>query len=244
MSERKQLGGPMAQRPLHIIYILDCSSSMNEDGKIQMLNTGIRETIPAIIDKSKENANVEVLVRVIKFSNGAQWHIADPTPIEDFIWEDLTANGVTEMGKAFSMVAEQLETPPMESRMLPPVLLLISDGMPTDDYKIGLKELMDKKWGQKSVRLSIGIGSGDKVDYSVLKRFNGGEIDPFKVEEPEKIKEYIKLSSTIALTKSMSTKEIHLPSDDSEDISSSDVEIPSASDNNSKSSSFDDELDF
>jgi len=55
-----------------------------------------------------------------------------------FEWTDLTADGVTDMGKALRLVADQLKIPPMTDG-LPPVLVLISDGQPTDDFNGGLK---------------------------------------------------------------------------------------------------------
>ena len=105
-----------------------------------------------------DNPNAQVLVRAVKFSNGAQWHISQPTPVADFAWNDLPAEGETDMGKALSLVAEQLKMPPMSERALPPVLVLISDGQPTDDFDKGLKDLLDQPWGKKAVRIAISIG--------------------------------------------------------------------------------------
>jgi uncharacterized protein YegL len=114
---------------------------MQEDGKIQALNTAIREAIPHMQNVADDNPNAQVLVRAVKFSNGAQWHISQPTPVADFTWQDISADGETDMGKALALVAEQLKMPLMSDRGLPPVLVLISDGQPTDDYDSGLKAL-------------------------------------------------------------------------------------------------------
>lgn len=43
-------GGPMASRPVHFFWILDCSLSMTMDGKIGELNSAIREALPAMRD--------------------------------------------------------------------------------------------------------------------------------------------------------------------------------------------------
>ncbi|MCD6285559.1 MAG: tellurium resistance protein [Anaerolineae bacterium] len=171
---------------------------MKTDGKIQALNVAIHEAIPHMQKVGAENPNAQVLVRAIKFSNGAQWHISQPTPVEDFKWEDLQADGVTDMGKALSMVAEQLKIPPMTDRALPPVLVLISDGQPTDSFESGLKELMDQPWGKKAVRIAIAIGSD--ADYDVLQKFIGHvEIKPLQANNPESLVNYIKWVSTAVL---------------------------------------------
>ncbi|MGC9469178.1 MAG: vWA domain-containing protein [Anaerolineae bacterium] len=194
----KRPGGELATRPLHFIWIADCSGSMKTDGKIQALNVAIREAIPHMQKVASENPNAQVLVRAIKFSSGAQWHISQPTPVEDFKWEDLQADGVTDMGKALSMVADQLKIPPMTDRALPPVLVLISDGQPTDNFEKGLKELMEQPWGKKAVRISIAIGSD--ADYDVLQKFIGHpEIKPLQANNPEALVNYIKWVSTAVL---------------------------------------------
>ena len=191
-------GGELATRPLHFIWMADCSGSMAVDGKIQSLNTAIKEAIPNMQAVADENPNAQVLVRAIKFSSGAQWHVSQPTEVADFRWEDLTAEGVTDMGKALTMVADQLRIPPMTERALPPVLVLISDGQPTDDYTSGLKALMDEPWGRKAVRIAIAIG--EDADTEVLQRFIGNpELKPLQANNPEALVKYIKWVSTAVL---------------------------------------------
>ena len=77
-------GGELSTRPIHFIFIADCSSSMAGD-KISSLNTAIREAIPHMQTVAGENPNAEVLVRAVKFSDGAQWHISQPTKIDQEI---------------------------------------------------------------------------------------------------------------------------------------------------------------
>jgi|YelNatPaOPRAMG01_1025707.scaffolds.fasta_scaffold96175_1 uncharacterized protein YegL len=197
-SEVRRPGGAIASRPLHFIWIVDCSGSMGYDGKIQSLNAAIRESIPHMKKMAEENPNAQVLVRAVKFSNGAEWHIAQPTPVEQFEWIDLEAGGETDMGKAFRLVAEQLKIPPMSERALPPVLVLVSDGQPTDDYASGLKVLLELPWGKKAVKIAIAIG-GD-ANHEVLQRFiNNPEIKPLQADNPEALKRYIRWTSTAVL---------------------------------------------
>jgi uncharacterized protein YegL len=164
-------GGPLSSRPLHFIWLTDGSGSMSGGGKIQSLNTAIREALPNMRRVARENPNAQVLVRVLTFSDGARWVVAEPTPVESFAWRDLTAGGVTDLGMALSMVAEVLRVPPMSSRALQPVLTLLSDGHPTDDWERGLRELLQQPWGAKSIRIAIAIGRD--ADHEVLQRFIG-----------------------------------------------------------------------
>ena len=190
-------GGPLARRPLHFIWIADCSGSMGGK-KIQSLNFAIKNALPAMQDAAAENPNAEVMVRAVKFSSGARWHVANPVPVAQFMWDDLEADGVTDMGKALQLVAAQLDQTIMPQRALPPVLVLLSDGQPTDDVSAGLRALMDQPWGQKAVRIAIAIG--DDAKKSVLQRFIGHpELEPLLANNAESLVKFIKWVSTVVL---------------------------------------------
>ena len=55
-------GGAYAGRPLNIIWMLDCSGSMAEGGKIEALNNAIREVIPAMRKAAEGNPEVQFFV--------------------------------------------------------------------------------------------------------------------------------------------------------------------------------------
>ena len=191
-------GGELATRPLHFIWLADCSGSMGSDGKIQALNNAIREALPHMQRVGDENPNAQVLVRAAKFASGAHWHLGALTPVADFKWVDLQAGGHTDMGKALSLVAGELKMPPMTDRALPPVLVLVSDGQPTDDFGMGLKALLDEPWGKKAVRIAIAIG--EDADHDVLQKFIGHpELKPLQANNPEALVNCIKWVSTAVL---------------------------------------------
>lgn len=190
-------GGELSARPLNFIWVCDCSGSMQGD-KIQQLNFAIREAIPHMRKVADDNPHAQVMVRAIKFSTGAQWHIKEPTPIDVFEWKDLIVKGRTDLGEAFKLLTDCLRMPPMPERALPPVLALISDGRPTDSYKRVLKELLDLPWGKKAVRIAIAIGKDAK--HSVLQEFiNHVELKPLQANNPEALVRYIRWTSTVVL---------------------------------------------
>lgn len=195
---RNRPGGKLATRPLHFIWILDASGSMAIDGKIQALNNAIRETIPHMRQVADENPNARVLVRALRFANGASWHVSTPTSVDKFEWNDLESQGVTDMGRALEMVADELRIPPMTDRALPPVLVLISDGQPTDDMARGLHALMQQPWGKKAVRVAIAIG--EDADLDILQQFIGNpDVRPLHANNPEALVRSIKFVSTAVL---------------------------------------------
>ena len=190
-------GGRLATRPLHFIWLADCSGSMAADGKIQALNNAIRETIPHLRDVAAENPFAEMLVRAVSFSTGAQWHIDEAVPVEQLLWKDLSAHGYTDLGDALQMLARELRMPPMPERALPPAIVLISDGQPTDDWEDGLEALLAEPWGERAIRIAVAIGRD--ADLSVLERFIGrDELQPVTANNPEQLAQLIRWASTVA----------------------------------------------
>lgn len=190
-------GGEISTRPLHFFWIVDCSGSMQGE-KIQSLNIAVREAIPEMRRVAADNVNAQLLVRVLQFSSGAQWKVATPVSVDQFNWTDLTANGVTDMGAALRELAKQLRMPPMPERALPPVLALLSDGQPTDDFNGGLKELLDLPWGKKAVRIAIAVGQD--CDRDVLQKFiSNPEMHPLEANSPEALVKQIKWVSTVVV---------------------------------------------
>lgn len=191
-------GGTLARRELHFLWLLDVSGSMNTDGKIQALNVAIRESIPQLQAAARDNPNVDVRVRAIVFSNGARWHIEQPTPVADLRWTDATAGGHTDMAAAFRLAAQALATPPMPERAVSPAIVLVTDGHHTDDFEAGLAELLATRWGREAVRLAVAIGRD--VNLAALQAFIGNDaLRPMTADNPEALVQQIRWLSRSAV---------------------------------------------
>lgn len=188
-------GGELASRPLHFFWVVDCSGSMHGE-KIATVNNAVQECIKPMQDAADENPNAQLYIRTLKFSQGAEWVTVDPVPVEDFAWDDLSAFGITDMGKAFELLAAQLTIPPMSDRALPPVIVLMSDGQPTDDYRKPLENLLKLPWGRKAVRIAISIGQD--ADDDVLAEFTGNRELVLKAGNAQDLTRMIKWASTVA----------------------------------------------
>ena len=157
MEVLQRPGGELATRPIHFFWVVDCSGSMYGE-KIGIVNNTIQECIPEMRSAADNNPNAQLLIRALQFSSGASWITSSPVPVEDYGWEDMEAIGLTELGKAFDLLAAQLSIPPMPERALPPVIVLLSDGQPTDDYKKSMEKLKKLPWFRKAVKIAISIG--------------------------------------------------------------------------------------
>lgn len=189
----KRPGAELANRPLHFIWAVDCSGSMYGE-KIGVVNHAIQECIPEMADAASENPNAKLLVRTLQFSTGASWVTSAPVQVEDFAWDDLEADGVTDMGKAFELLSAQLAVEQIGERALPPVIVLLSDGQPTDDYKKSLEKMKQLPWGKKAVKIAISIGQD--ADDEVLEEFTGNRELVLQANNAPSLAKMIKWAST------------------------------------------------
>src|SRR5580658_7775272 len=174
-------GGGVARRPLHVILLADCSGSMT-GAKIQALNFAIGDMLQhfAIWEREQEK---RILVRAVAFADEPRWHIRDPTPATSMRWKELAAvdKGHTFMAPAFRMVGEAL-TADQASRGLRPVLVLITDGLPTDqpaDFDAGLQALLSVPAARDAMRIAVAIGNAARSD--ALAKFIGNSSLPVLV---------------------------------------------------------------
>lgn len=186
-------GGELASRPLHFFWVVDCSGSMWGE-KIGVVNNAIQSVLPEMMDEAADNPNAQLMVRTLKFSTGASWVTENPVKVEDYTWEDLEAGGVTDLGKAFELLAGQLDVKQMGDRALPPVIVLLSDGQPTDDYKKSLAKFQKLPWAKKAVKIAISIGQD--ADDDVLLEFTGNRELVLQANNAKMLAKMIKWAST------------------------------------------------
>jgi uncharacterized protein YegL len=225
------LVGEVAKRNLHFFWLIDNSGSMYGQ-KIATLNTAVNEAVEAVKNALAAHSEINILMSAIKFSNDASWHIGpEPVQIEDFKWQDLSADGCTATSQAINLLCEELDVEKMSRRAVPPVCILVSDGFCTDspeEYQAAIDRLNRLPWGKKAVRLVIAIGQDSEYDEAELLKFtNHKEIGVLKAETPEELVNYIKWASTTAsLSASMSKS--RTDSTISEDAEGSNVILASA----------------
>jgi uncharacterized protein YegL len=206
-------GGRMASRPLHFIWLADGSGSMRVEGKIQALNQAIREAIPHMRATARDNPHATVFVNAIRFADEARWMGEKLTPVSEFRWQDIEAGGATALGEALAMAGDALQPPLMTDRALPPVLALLTDGLPTDDFQAGIDHLLSKPWGRQALRVVVAIGedSASNEARKIFRAFMANDaLRPFHANNPEVLAEQIRWVST-AVLQSVSSPAGHSP---------------------------------
>ena len=82
----------------------------------------------------------------------------------------------------------------MPERALPPVVVMLSDGQPTDDYKQSLANLQKLPWMKKAVKIAIAIGQD--ADQEILTEFTGNQELVLQANNATMLTKMIKWAST------------------------------------------------
>lgn len=203
-----------AKKSMTIFFLIDVSGSM-KGTKIGSLNSTMEELLPELIGVGE--ATTDVKIAVMKFSTEVEWITPQPVKIEEYqYWNRLEAEGLTFMGDAFLELAKKLSRNAFlssPSLSFAPVIFLLSDGSPNDDWQKGLKSLQENKWFQHGLKIALGIGS--QVNMDVLREFTGNDDLAVQAKTADQLRELIKLmavtSSQIG-SRSLALVDNHAPS--------------------------------
>lgn len=192
---------PTPRRDLHVFYVLDTSGSM--DGTpIQILNQAMQETIKALEKVAKKNGDAQLKISVLEFNSSVKWMKKEgPEKIEDFIWMDLTAGGLTQIGAALEELNIKLsrkEFLKSASGTLLPVIIFMTDGHPTDDYQKALDDIKTNKLFRRSSK--IGFAVGENADAEMIAHLTG---DSEAVIRTNNLALFAKLLQFVSVTSSV-----------------------------------------
>lgn len=215
---------PMPGKLCAVIFLLDTSYSM-QGAPIGAVNAAIENILPELISMNDEQPDSDIKVGILTFDTDVKWIFGEsglvpPKDVQDS-WNALNVSGVTSMGEAFSALNEKLSVKngfmKEASCARAPVLFLLSDGEPTDDYQAGLQTLKENGWYKYAARVAIGFGTDSNDD--VLIEFTGNRETVLHTNDPNELKKLIKFavvtSSKVASRgKNISTDETDLDADD------------------------------
>ncbi|MDR2596128.1 MAG: VWA domain-containing protein [Treponema sp.] len=187
------------RRTMVLFFVIDTSGSM-DGSKIGAVNTAIEEVIPAIREVSDENADAQIKISALEFSSGARWITSGgPVEADQFRWNYLNAEGVTDFGAACKALNDKLSTKAFMQEAtgsFAPAVFLLSDGEPTDDWTRELAVLKKNNWFKAAVKVAIAIG--DDANKDVLKEFTGTMEAVLETHNAATLKKMIKFVSVRA----------------------------------------------
>lgn len=184
-------------RPLPVIVLADVSGSMApqpgtpvSESKIGVLNRAVASMIRSFA--AEDSLYGEITVAVIAFGGEARLHQV-PTPASQATWSDMSASGRTPLGGALDLVRELLEDESaVPKRAFHPTLVLVSDGIPTDDWEGPLERLLSSPRAARAVRLAVAVGTeAGNASYQVLQRFVANPAIPvIRADEVNKLADF------------------------------------------------------
>ena len=182
-------------RHSNLFYLEDFSGSMRGEkiGQINDAMNGMGHMLQQVVDK---NADVKLEIAALGFATKAEWLTPTPVPVEDFSWDDVEAGGLTNFGAACFKLNEVLSTETFmnkKSGYYVPIIIVMSDGQPTDDYKSGIAVLKQNNWFKAAIKVAIAIG--DDADKAMLEEFTGSAESVITVRTVEDVRYWINFVS-------------------------------------------------
>lgn len=192
---------PSPRKIMTLSYIVDTSGSMTGE-KIGSVNAAMEEAITIDLPEiSIANDDAEIRVAIMQFSSGCSWitPASGPVGVGDVIWNDLDAGGLTDLGAACVELDKKLsrnEFLESQTGAYAPVILLFSDGGPTDDWEKGLNQLKKNNWFKHAIKIAIAIG--EDADKTVLAAFTGSSESVISVNDKNTLRTLIRKVSVRA----------------------------------------------
>lgn len=185
----------LKRKVLTMFFLVDASGSMTGN-PIGMLNAGIEESLPTIRDLSDKNDDCEIKIAVLQFSTGCQWLTpeGEPQSVSDYKWHDITAGGMTEFGEALKELNSKMSRNALfknDAGNKEAVIILITDGEPTDEWQKPLEDLKQNAWFKHAIKIALNINS----NIDVLEKFTGNRECIIDIHNQEALKKLIKIVS-------------------------------------------------
>ncbi|MFF7655773.1 VWA domain-containing protein [Streptomyces sp. NPDC007983] len=208
-------------RPLPVLVLADVSGSMGEpQEKIDVLNECIRRMLGDFA--TADIGRGVIHVGVIAFSQDRAAVHQELVPAAQASWTDMEARGGTPLGAALELADVVLrDESAVPARAFSPTIVLVSDGMPTDEWEEGLGRLLDSPKGAKANRLAIAIGP-DMAEQAkaVLRRFVSDEANGvFEAQDVGRIQQYFRWVTVTVTQRAQSTRPDRAPALSPEDLS-------------------------
>jgi uncharacterized protein YegL len=155
-------------RKLPVYLALDTSGSMMGE-PIEAVKNGLQLLVSTL--RQDPHALETAYLSVIGFGSDASV-LAPLTELAAFQLPAITASGTTAMGAALALIARQIDAEVSKTTAetkgdWKPLVFLMTDGNPTDDWRSGLAELQKRKVGTVVV-----CGAGPNCDDGTLKQIS------------------------------------------------------------------------
>ena len=187
-------------RRIRIIFLVVDKSGSMSCGRMNALNQNVQYLFSYLQELENNNPDAMYKIAVLEVSTDCHWMYETPMPLQDFQWKPFEPNGLSNLGMACTELNAKLTRNggfmAAPSGYYAPVVIFLSDGLPTDDYNEPLKKLKENNWFKHAITISIGIGTD--VDECFLKELVSDEKNIAIVKNSFEMKEAFKSIAILA----------------------------------------------
>jgi len=158
-----------------VLFLIDSSASMAEGHRLEAIDRFAADMRFGLVGPAQAGLGERIDIQAIRFDDHAVWHVRPPTPISVLNWPPLVLGGGTSIGAALTLAATVFDEPSAAGALH--IVVLISDGVPTDEFEKGLIDFNRAGSGSRIVRVALAIGG---CDIKPLEQFVGGS-DPIYI---------------------------------------------------------------
>ena len=153
-------------RRLPVYLLLDTSGSMSGE-PIEAVKNGVQVMISSL--RQNPQAIETAFISIITFGSTAD-QIIPLTDLASFQMVDLRASGTTSLGAALKLVSNKIDTEVNKTTAeqkgdWKPLVFIMTDGLPTDDWQSGLSEFKRRK-----TAFTVACAAGNGADSKILKQ--------------------------------------------------------------------------
>ena len=202
---------PSARCP--VMLLLDTSSSM--DGyPVQELNRGVRQFFEEI--QSDEIARFSVETSIITFGGSVRKAMPFTTGTEQINIPEFYADGYTPLGEALNLAMYEIKERRNFYRRsgiaaYKPWVIIMSDGMPNDDWHSAAEKAKAQSDAGKLVYLGVGVG--DDIDMNLFSQLLPANRPPKKLDGLKFVEFFQWLSDSLkSVSQSAPGQQINIPS--------------------------------
>jgi len=186
-------------RRLPVYLLLDTSGSMTGE-PIEAVKNGVQMMMHSL--RQNPQAIETAFVSIITFDSEAK-QIVPLTDLASFQMIDIKASGVTSMGAALALLADKLETEVTKTTLeqkgdWKPLIFVMTDGIPTDNWQQGYSKLKVVNKG-----LIVGCAAGQGADDAILRQITKSvvRLDSADSESISKFFQWVTASISTTSTK-------------------------------------------
>jgi hypothetical protein len=170
-------GEPKLKRTQLVIFLVGIS-----EDRLDYINFEMGKVIDFLKKEAENNPDTDIEINLFNFSDGGKWLYKEPIAVQECIWRGIANARHISFVSAFANLNDKLS---IRNGFIPtkncfaPIIILIADDVPTDNYQPQLKLLRQNQWFRCAMKFAI----GDKYNQELMADYTGNKeaVNSFRI---------------------------------------------------------------